>query len=79
MSYADIIDMVEGFVDDGNMFAAEGAIDDAYLTGRIDLDELQRLKKQYKIGEEPEVIDTTVPANKNFTGGGGGKILQREW
>jgi hypothetical protein len=77
MSYGDIIEMVEGFAEDGNMFAVEGAIDDAYLTGRIDLTEHEKLMDQYYKPEE--ATDTTVSTHKNVTGGGGGKISQRAW
>ena len=77
MSYEEIIDMCEGFAEDGNMFALEGAIDDAFLSGRIDKTEAQKLMDHYlKTGT---ATDTTVNTKPTYSGGGGGKIFERAW
>lgn len=73
VSYPEAIEILEDYAEDGNMFAAQGFIDDLYLTGRIDETELERLYAKYV--DEDDIINTSVnPLSSPVAGGSGGKF-----
>lgn len=59
------ISTIEGYLEDGNTFAAENFIDYLYVSKRIDEDDWNDLINHYLPNEKDEQIDTTVKPNPN--------------
>ena len=78
LSPDELVSAIQSYSDAGDNTGLATFLDDCVATDRLTEEEADAYYERYVKNNGHTITDTTVPTNKNLTGGGGGN-LQRAW